>query len=579
MKKNIIATATLLMLAGAYCANACTNLLVTKGATVDNSTMITYTADSHTLYGELYFKPAKDYPAGTMVDVYEWDTGRLLGKIKQVAHTYSVVGNMNEYQVSIGETTFTGLKKLQDTTAVVDYGSLIYTALQRAKTAREAVKIMADLVNEYGYYSTGESFSISDPDEVWIMEMIGKGSSYTDVETGQKSYSKGAVWVAIRIPDGCISGHANHARITKFPLENGKTSISYKNINKIFNPLVEVVYASDVISYAKASGLYDKTKADSLFSFTDIYCPADYGAVRFCESRVWSAFRKVNSDMDKYFAYVNGDSNEKMPLYIKPDKKLSAHDLMELMRDHFEGTPYDMTKDVGAGPFACPYRWRPMEWKLDSVTYVHERAISTQQTGFSFVAQSRSWMPSPIGGILWFGVDDSYSTVYVPMYCGITKVPESYAEGNGNMMEFTWKSAFWVFNWVANYSYSRYSDMIKDVQIVQKELEGKYLADTDSIDAKALELYKASPVKALEFVTDYSCTQGDYTVDRWRKLGEYLLVKYMDGNVKKEKNGRFQDNGFDKTMIVHPSHPRYSDDWYRKIVEEKGDSIKEKKLP
>jgi dipeptidase len=252
---------------------------------------------------------------------------------------------------------------------------------------------------------------------------------------------------------------------------------------------------------------------------------------------------------------------------------------MELMRDHFEGTPYDMTKDVGAGPFACPYRWRPMEWKLDSVTYVHERAISTQQTGFSFVAQSRSWMPSPIGGILWFGVDDSYSTVYVPMYCGITKVPESYAEGNGNMMEFTWKSAFWVFNWVANYSYSRYSDMIKDVQIVQKELEGKYLADTDSIDAKALELYKASPVKALEFVTDYSCTQGDYTVDRWRKLGEYLLVKYMDGNVKKEKNGRFQDNGFDKTMIVHPSHPRYSDDWYRKIVEEKGDSIKEKKLP
>lgn len=522
--------------------NACTNFLVTKGATTDGSTMVTYAADSHTLYGELYFRAAKDYAEGTLVDVYEWDTGKWLGKIKQVKHTYSVVGNMNEHQLAIGETTFTGREELKDSTGLVDYGSLIYLALQRSKTAREAIKVMAELVAENGYYSTGESFSIADANEVWIMEMIGKGPG-----------NKGALWVAMQIPDGYISGHANQARITTFP---------FQKVNNFNDPKQVVFHSPDVITFAKEKGYYKGEDKD--FSFSDTYAPLDYSALRFCEARVWSGFRRANASMDKYFSYVNGESKERMPLWIKPDKKLSVKDVMELMRDHYQGTYFDMTKDAGAGPYKCPYRWRPMTWKLDTTQYCHERAISTQQTGFSFVSQSRSWLPAPIGGVLWFGMDDTYSTVYVPMYCGITRTPHSFAVGTGSFKEFSWESAFWVFNAVSNYAYSRYSDMIVDIRKVQSELESKFIAFVPAMDKAAMEIYNTNPAAARELLTDFSCSQGDNTTKRWMKLFEELIFKYIDGNPKDEKG--------------NVTHPRYPDEWYKVILRDDPNHFKMKTL-
>ena len=512
-------------------ASACTNFIVTRGASADGSTMITYAADSHVLYGELYYRPAKDYPDNAMFEVYEWDTGKFLGKIKQVKHTFSVVGNMNEYGLAIGETTFGGREDLIDTNGIIDYGTLMYLALQRAKTAREAITVMGNLVAEYGYYSSGESFSVSDPEEAWIMEMIGKGPG-----------NKGAVWVALRIPDGYISGHANQARITSFPLNDPENCL----------------YSKDVISFARDKKLFQGD--DAAFSFSDTYAPVDFGGARFCESRVWSGFNKVNKDMGKYLDYVMGHNlKERMPLWIKPDRKLSVKDVMELMRDHFEGTPMDMTQDIGAGPYNCPYRWRPMTWKVDGVEYLHERAISTQQTGFSFVAQSRAWLPAPVGGILWFGVDDTYSTVYTPMYCGMTKIPEAFAVGNGAMMTFSDNSAFWVFNQVSNFAYTRYSDMIPEIRKVQAELESRYIAEVQEVDKKAAELYKKSPAKSRQYLTEYSVKQGNELVVRWKELYAYLFTKYMDGNIKAPVQG--QQNPSVK-------QPGYGDAWYWLIIRE-----------
>jgi len=538
-----------------HSGQACTNFLISPGAAADGSAMITYAADSHVLYGELYFWPAMDYPEGSMLEVYEWDTGKYLGRIKQVRHTYSVVGNMNEHQVAIGETTYGGHEALVDTTAIVDYGSLMFITLQRAKSAREAIKTMAELVAQYGYYSEGESFSISDPNEVWIMEMIGKGPGNT-----------GAVWVARKVPDGYICGHANQARITTFPQEkNSKVSISSKHLDKIFDPSVTTVYAADVISVAKKHG-YFKGK-DKDFSFADAYAPLNFGGARFCEARVWSGFNKVASGMDKYLPYAMGeDFTNRMPLWVKPDKKLTVHDVMEMMRDHFEGTPMDMTLDMGAGPFACPYRWRPLTWKVDGKTYFNERAISTQQTGFSFVAQSRRWLPDPLGGIFWFGVDDTYSTVYTPMYCGINKVPHEYEEGNGSMMEFSPDAAFWVFNQVSNFAYTRYNVIIPDIRKVQYELEMKYINEVKGIDMAASDLYAKDPAMARKFLTDYSVLQGSNTVQVWKKLYAYLFTRYMDGNIKEKvevpKGYRFHNPKL--------SQPGYGEDWYRRIVKDTG---------
>jgi len=453
MKKILLLTMMITAMV-IFSSHACTNYIVTKGASTDGSTFITYSADSHTLFGELYFKPARDYPDNTMLKIYEWDTGKLLGEIKQVKHTYSVVGNMNEHQLAIGETTFGGRDELINPEGIIDYGSLIYLTLQRAKTAREAISVIAALVDEYGYYSSGESFSISDKNECWIMELIGKGKG-----------RKGALWVAIRIPDGYVSGHANQARITTFPLNDPENCL----------------YDKEVISFAREKGWFNGKDKD--FSFSDAYAQPDFGGARYCDIRVWAFFNEIADGMDKYESYVtgnikieNGVVTGRMPLYVKPKRKLSVQDMFWFMRNYLQGTKFDMTQDLGAGPWGLPYRWRPLQWKVDGQTYCNERATATQQTGFVFVAQGRSWLPDPIGGIFWFGVDDANMTVFVPLYCGITKAPESYSEGNGNMLNFSSDAAFWVFTWVANFTYSRYSYMIEDVRKVQKELEDKFNA-------------------------------------------------------------------------------------------------------
>lgn len=517
-------------------ATACTNFLITKGASTDGSTMVTYSADSHSLYGELYHWPAARHLPGTKLKVYEWDTGKYLGEIDQVAETYNVIGNMNEHQVAIGETTFGGRKELSDPKAIMDYGSLIYIALQRSKTAREAIQVMTDLVAKYGYYSSGESMSIADPNEVWFFEMIGKGPNY-----------KGAVWVARRIPDGYISGHANAARIRQFPLNDPENTI----------------YSPDVITFAREQGWFDGKDED--FSFADTYNPLEFGAVRFCDARVWSMYCRAAPSQKFGDEWVQGAPGaEPIPLWIKPDKKVSVHDVMEFMRDHYKGTSLDMTRDIGAGPHNLPYRWRPLTWKVGEQEYFHERATSTQQTGFSFVSQSRSWLPNPIGGVLWFGVDDTYSTVYVPQYCGNTRVPHSFAVGTGSFRDFTWDSAFWVFNFVSNYAYLRYSDMIKDIQIVQRELEGNFFADQPGIDSAAVALYKQSPRLAVDYLTEYSTRAGDETVKRWKKVGEQLIFKYLDGNVKDEHG--------------QPKHPGYPKEWYDKVAAADGATLSMRKL-
>jgi len=536
---------------------ACTNFLVTKGASKDGSTMITYSADSHVLFGELYFWPAMTYKAGTMVDVYEWDTGKFLGSIEQAPVTYSVVGNINQYQVAIGETTYGGRSELHNPDGVIDYGSLIYIALQRSKNAREALYNMVMLTEKYGYCSSGESFSISDPNEVWIMDLIGKGPG-----------KKGMAFVARRIPDGYISGHANQARITTFPVANGTTSITTAEIDKIYNPAVETFYAADVVDVARGFGWYDGTDAD--FSFSDVYAPVDFSAARFCEARVWSGFNKVNSTMGEYLNYAMGhDLKNRMPLWIKPDNKLSVEDVMGLMRDYYQDTPMDMTKDIGAGPYLNTVRWRPMSWKVDGQTYLHERAIATQQTGFSFVTQSRSWLPDPVGGIIWFGVDDTYYTVYTPMYCGITSVPRSFAVGNGDIMTYSADAAFWVFNEVTNFVYSRASVMTPDLQAKQKELEQKYITETAAIDAKAAELFKSTAKGSAKKGTDL-VTAGDNTVKEWRELYKHLFTKYMDGNIKTR---RALPEGY-KYVTPEVKQPGYSQEWLMRIVLDAGDKLK-----
>lgn len=543
-------------------SHACTNFLITKGASKDGSTMITYSADSHVLYGELYFWPAMKYKPGTMVDVYEWDSGKFLGTIEQAPVTYSVVGNINQHQLAIGETTYGGRNELHNPDGIIDYGSLIYLTLQRAKNAREAIHIIVTLTEKYGYCSSGESFSISDPNEVWIMEMIGKGPG-----------KKGMAFVARRIPDGYISGHANQARIQTFPLANGTTSITSAEIDKVFNPEVETVYAADMADVARGFGWFDGKDAD--FSFSDVFAPVDFSGARFCEARVWAAFNRVNSSMGEYLNYAMGyDLENRMPLWIKPDRKLGVDEVMELMRDYYQGTPMDMTKDFGAGPYANTVRWRPMSWEVDGKMYLHERATSTQQTGFSFVTQSRSWLPDPVGGIIWFGVDDTYYTVYTPMYCGMTAVPHSFAVGNGDIMTYSADAAFWVFNEVTNFVYSRANVMTPDLQAKQKELEQKYINETAEIDARAAELFgsnaRGAAKKANELITNYSVNAGNNTVKEWRELYKHLFTKYMDGNIKTRRE--LPENH--KYIPPSVKQPGYPQDWLMRIVLDAGDKLK-----
>ena len=541
MRKFIIIAITALF--ASNIAFPCTNLLVGKKASTDGSTLISYAADSYGLFGELYHWPAKTYNAGEMLKVYEWDTGKYLGEIAQVSQTFNVIGNMNEHQLAIAETTFGGRSELTDSTGIMDYGSLIYITLQRAKNAREAIKVMTDLVNDYGYYSGGESFSIADPNEVWVMEMIGKGVG-----------NKGAVWVAVRIPDDCVSAHANQARIQQFSLNDSDN----------------VLYAPDVISFAREKGYYTGSDAD--FSFAQAYAPLDFGAMRFCEARVWSFFNNVNKDMGEFVTYAQGKTTDPMPLYIKADRKLSAQDIQNLMRDHYEGTELDWRFDVGAGPFNSPYRWSPLTYEVDSVEYCNERPIATQQTAFSFVAQMRSWLPDEIGGILWFGIDDAAQTIYFPFYSGHSVVPNEMATGNGDLHTFSWTSAFWIHNWVSNMVYTRYSDMSEDMKRVQSKLESSFVAQQPQIEERALALHKQSNEKAVQFLNEYTNTLVEEGMAEWKKLGEYLMVKYVDGVIKPEVNGEFKKNQYGQP--ANPIRPGYSNEYYQRIIDQTGDKYK-----
>jgi dipeptidase len=526
---------------------ACTNLLVGKAASVDGSTMITYSADSYSLYGELYHYPAAKYPSGSMMNIYEWDTGKYLGRIPQANETYNVIGNMNEHQLCIGETTFGGRHELTDTTGIIDYGSLIYIALQRAKTAREAIKVMTDLVEAYGYYSEGESFSIADKNEVWILEMIGKGAG-----------NKGAVWVAVRIPDDCISAHANQSRIHQFPL----------------NDKDNCLYSKDVISFAKSKGYYNGPDKD--FSFSKAYNPLDWGGLRYCEARVWSFYNHHTDNAEQWLPYILGETPVPMPLYVKPNKKLSVKDLMDMMRDHYEGTVFDPTLDFGAGPFHSPYRFNPLSFEIDSVKYSFERPVSTQQTGFTFVGQMRSSLPDEIGGVLWFGVDDARFTVYNPMYSSMTETPECYRVGNGDFVTFSWTSAFWIHNWVANMAYNRYNQMIDDSKTLQDKLENSYLEMQPQIERKAIEMLQKDRNETVSFLTNYSINTAQTALDEWKKLGEKLVVKYMDGVVKKEKDGKFIKNQYGGSQ--YPDRPKLDENFLREVVKQKGDWLKNKNI-
>ena len=559
----------LIFLTGWQQLSACTNYLVSKGASVDGSAMVSYAADSHIRYGELYFSAAHDWPQGSMLTIYDRGTAKPLGQIPQVAHTYQTLGFMNEFQVSMGETTFGGRNELTDSTGVMDYAYLMFVALQRSKTAREAIRVIAELVENYGYASSGESFSVGDPNEVWIMEIVGKGTKM-EFDKRIKKYvniNKGAVWVAVRIPDGYVSAHANHARITGFPQSDGKVSINSKQFDMLNQKELHFIYAHDVIDFARANGWFNGSNEE--FSFNDVYAPLSFDAARFCELRVWSMFNHVTDGMEDYWKYAVGEQNSKrLSLFVKPKRKLSPQDLMSFKRDYLQGTELDMSKDAGAGPFGLPYRWRPLTWKFDGKEYFHERVTATQQTGFSFVAQMRSWLPDAVGGIFWFGVDDAGTTVYVPFYSSIKAVPQNWSEGYGDILTYKHDAAFWVFNRVAHFAYLFYNRLMPDLQKVQSELENKFKENTAAVDEAALKLWHSNPELAKDFLTDYSASMAGLTLEKWSKLYEFLLVKYLDGNVKQEENGSFKRNQWG--YPASPKFPGYEDSYKKMVIDETG---------
>ena len=540
MKRVLFAFVAFLL--SAVAGNACTNFLVGKKASADGSVFISYSADSYGMSGFVAHFPAAYHPEGAMRDIYEWDSGKYLGQIPEARRTYNVLGNINEYQVAIAETTFGGREELVDTAGIMDYGSMIYIALQRSRTAREAIDVMTSLVAEYGYCSSGESFSIADPDEAWILEMVGKAGK-----------EKGAVWVAVRIPDDCISAHANQARIRKFDM----------------NDKENVRYSADVVEFARKMGYYNGSDKD--FDFAAAYCPADFGGLRYCDARVWSFFNMFGAeDMTKYLPWAQGDPTaEPMPLYMKPKAPVSLQDMQRGMRDHYEGTPFDVTTDLGAGPFNMPYRPSPLSFKVDGKEYFNERPISTFQTAFTFVAQLRSWLPDAVGGVMWFGTDDANMVVFTPVYCCATMVPDCYKECYADPLEFSWKSSFWVFNWVSNMIYPKYSMVIDDMRALQNSLESSIYEQSKAVEQEALAVIGTSPKYAVEILTDFTCNSAENTLAAWQKFGEKVIVKYNDFVIKSEKNGKL-DRG--KTglggKIVRPSYPA---EYWKQVVEQTGD--------
>jgi len=517
---------------------ACTNLLVTKGASQDGSVMITYTCDGE-FHPHLEYTPAADYEPGDSLAITDW-YGNVRGWIKQVPHTYSVVGMMNQHQLTISETTFGGREELRNPDGLLHYWDLIELALQRAKTVREAIRVMTDLVADYGYRSGGESISIADTKETWILEIIGPDSG-----------GVGAEWVAVKVPDGYISCHANKARIGEFPTDDSENCL----------------YSDNVISFAVEKGYYDPQSGQP-FRFCEAYCPTAPKNQRYADARVWSIFRRAAPSKNLSPAYHRAvEGAEPYPLWIKPDKKLSLADVFDLMRDHYEGTDYDMTRGIDAGAYGCPNRWRPMTWMIDSIEYAWERPISTQQTAFSFVSQSRSWLPDPVGGVYWYGMDDTYTTCYIPLYCGIDAVPKSFTIGS--IQKFSWDSAWWVFNFVANFACLKYSYMLPEIQAAQSAIEGTFMKLQPEVEKTAVALAKSDPKLMTRYLTDYSVVQGEMVVTRWRELGEYLITKYNDGYVKDEK-GRPEEKGYPET-------------WLREVLRSRPDQfrlpVKEEHIP
>ena len=543
-------------------ADACTNVIITKGASTDGSCMVSYAADSHLLYGELYFHPAADWKPGSMLAVTDWDSYKPLGSIAQVAHTYQTMGNMNEHQLIIGETTWGGREEQADTNGVMDYGSLIYIGLQRARTAREAIDVIVSLANEYGYPSEGETFSIADPEEAWVMDIVGKGSD-----------NKGIVWVARRIPDGYICAHANQARITRFPLDDPENCL----------------YAPDVISFAREKGWFEGEDAD--FSFRDAYNPVDFGGARACDARAWSAFnilcdgqftyeengQTVTRPAMDWIEYVMGhELDNEMPLFVKPSRKISAKDVADVMRDHFEGTPMDMTQDIGAGGNACPYRWRPMSFSWEGERYCNERAIATQQTGFWFVAQARGWLPDEVGALVWFGCDDAATSYLTPIYVNSKEVPECLRVGNGDILHYSPTSTFWICNRVANACYKMYNYMAPVARAAADAFENSQMAAVPEMDAKLAALVEKGRVrKARKLMTKYTVETAQKQFEAWKELEELLLVKFMDGNVKaQEEDGSFKHSKYHDGTPAGMSQPGYTDFWKEAVVRQHGETIK-----
>ena len=565
-----LACALLLVPQGA--ADACTNVIITRGASADGSCMVSYAADSHLLFGELYFHKAADWKAGSMLPIIEWDTYKPLGSIAQVAHTYQTVGNMNEHQLIIGETTWGGREEQVNPNGIMDYGSLIYITLQRARTAREAIETIVALANEYGYPSEGETFSIADTQEAWVMDLVGKGEE------------KGIVWVARRIPDGYICAHANQARITTFPQNDPNNCL----------------FAPDVISYARSQGWYEGD--DAGFSFRDAYNPLDFGGARACDARAWSAFnilcdgiftyvdaegREVSAPASDWLDYAMGyDLQGEMPLFVKPSRKITVKDVADVMRDHYEGTPMDMTQDIGAGGNALPYRWRPMNFTVDGKTYVNERAIATQQTGFWFVGQARGWLPDEIGSLIWFGCDDAATSYLTPIYVNTAEVPECFRVGNGDMLHYSPTSAFWMCNRIANACYKMYDRMAPFVRERADSFENEQMfTKVKENDEKLLAAYnkgkkpgrKAAVRKVRKALTRYSVETAQKQFADWAKLEETLLVKFIDGNIKaQEEDGSFKHSEYNEGTPEGLQYGGYNDLWKKVVAQEHGSVIESK---
>jgi len=598
MRKSVTAAAVaaLLMAACPFRGDACTNVIISRGASADASVMVSYAADSHSLFGELYYHKAADWENGTLLKVYDWDSNRFLGEIPQISHTYQTVGNMNEHQLIIAETTWGGREELVDRRGKMDYGSLIYIALQRAKTAREAIDVIVSLANEWGYCSEGETFSIADKDEAWVMDLIGKGMN---IRNGVNT-RKGIVWVARRVPEGAICAHANQARIGTFPLDDPDNCL----------------YAEDVISFARKKDYFDGE--DEEFSFRDAYGPADFGTVRGCDARVWSAYnilcngwftykeddgRVVTRDASAYLDYAMGyNMDNPLPLFVYPGRKITVKNVADVMRDHYEGTPLDMTQDIGAGGNALPYRWRPMEFEFDGQTYLNERAIATQQTGFWFVAQARNYLPDIVGGLLWFGTDDAATSYLSPIYACITEVPECYRVGNGDLLHYSATSSFWMNNRVANACYKMYNVMAPTVREAADKFEreqmfkGARSADSTALfmyndivakiqkklsgKAKNVMLPKDPFVQVRDFLTKYSVNTAQKQFEQWTKLEELLLVKYIDGNVKpQDADGNFEHSDYSEGVPKSIGWPGYTEKWKEAVAADHGDVVRVPQTP